>query len=203
MLENNRGLLERDLRTNKPFYERFGIKCGDDLTEPDTQICYCLKRSIGRHFLTKMVQGELEKELGNTVLIVDEVDDLIVNERPNSNYVGKDFELTPLKKKCYETLLRLPLDEEIPTTPPEGVDERTWQTCIWDAQKCSEVQKGKHYRVIIEDGKEKAIMLDDQGQVRARSAVLVIDVGHATCSNATHALCRCQRCRLRHRGCST
>ena len=73
VLENNAGLLERDFRVNQPFYERFGIKCGKDLNEEGVQICYCLKRTIGKRFLTKMVEGKLEEELGNTVLIVDEV----------------------------------------------------------------------------------------------------------------------------------
>ena len=73
MLENNRGLLERDFRVNQPFYQRFGIKSGTDLKDPESQICYCLKRAINKHFLEKMVEGELDQELGRTVLIVDEV----------------------------------------------------------------------------------------------------------------------------------
>eukprot|EP00966_Prymnesium_polylepis_P083050 1923712-Prymnesium_polylepis.3 len=72
VLENNAGLLERDFRVNQPFYERFGIKSGIDLAEEGVQICYCLKRNIGKRFLTKMLEGKLEEELGNTVLIVDE-----------------------------------------------------------------------------------------------------------------------------------
>ena len=36
-------------------------------------------------FLRRMLDGTLE--LGRSVLIVDEVDDLIVNEKPNAHYV--------------------------------------------------------------------------------------------------------------------
>lgn len=43
VLENNAGLLERDFRTHKPFYDKFDIKSGTDLNEPGVQICYCLK----------------------------------------------------------------------------------------------------------------------------------------------------------------
>ena len=77
MLENNEGLLERDYAANGPFYAKFGIS--SDKTISDAQVCYCLKKSINSHFLEHMVGGSLD--LDNTVLIVDEVDDLIVNER--------------------------------------------------------------------------------------------------------------------------
>ena len=39
------------------------------------QVCYCLKKGIGKMFLRRMLDGSLE--LGRSVLIVDEVDDLI------------------------------------------------------------------------------------------------------------------------------
>merc|ERR1719502_378730 len=51
VLENNEGLLERDYATNVPFYEKFGIKSGKDLTEEGVQICYTLKSAINKHFL--------------------------------------------------------------------------------------------------------------------------------------------------------
>ena len=42
--------------------------------------------------------------LGRTVIIVDEVDDLVVNENPNSNYVKEDAERTPDLRKCFAAL---------------------------------------------------------------------------------------------------
>ena len=81
VLENNAGLLQRDYLQNKPFYDKFDIKCSANLDEEGGQIYYCLKDAINRRFLRKLVEGKLDEELGQTVLIVDEVDDLIVNER--------------------------------------------------------------------------------------------------------------------------
>ena len=63
VLENNEGLLERDYATNAPFYERFGIKSGKDLGDPDAQIVYCLKAGINKHFLRGMVAGSLELQV--------------------------------------------------------------------------------------------------------------------------------------------
>ena len=49
-------------------------------------------------------RAKLDEELGQTVLIVDEVDDLIVNERPNSHYAKADAEFTPELCACYSAL---------------------------------------------------------------------------------------------------
>ena len=73
VLENNEGLLERDYRQNKPFYDRFNIKSSTDLGDGDAQIVYCLKAKINKHFLGKMLKGTLDAELKKTVIIVDEV----------------------------------------------------------------------------------------------------------------------------------
>ena len=54
---------------------------------PQAMIVYTLKSGINKHFLRRMVEGKLDADLRKTVLIVDEVDDLIVNERPNNHYV--------------------------------------------------------------------------------------------------------------------
>lgn len=42
--------------------------------------------------------------MGETVIIVDEVDDLVVNENPNANYVKEDAERTPDMRKCFAAL---------------------------------------------------------------------------------------------------
>jgi len=106
VLENNAGLLQRDYKQNQPFYDKFGIKSGVDLNDPDAKIIYCLKDGINRRFLRKLVEGKLDEELGSTVLIVDEVDDLIVNERPNAHYVKKDSERSSIMVKSYEALAK-------------------------------------------------------------------------------------------------
>ena len=78
VLENNEGLLERDYAQNLAFFERCGVTCGKDtgnaaaLSDPAVQVCYCLKKGIGKMFLRRMLDGSLE--LGRSVLIVDEVD---------------------------------------------------------------------------------------------------------------------------------
>ena len=67
MLENNQGLLERDYKTNKPFFDKFDIKAGHDLNDPDTQVCYVLKSQINKRYLRQMVAGKLDTDLGRVL----------------------------------------------------------------------------------------------------------------------------------------
>lgn len=169
VLENNEGLLDRDFRQNQPFYDRFGIKSSfgaDGLADDDAKIVYCLKKHINKHFLRKMVEGKLDEELKNIVLIVDEVDDLVVNERPNNHYVKTDVEETPDLQKCYEKL-KDGWSEEVQQDPPEDVAQKVWLRACSIVRYCEQkLQSGVNYRLIKNDeGTEEVIMLDDKGQV--------------------------------------
>jgi hypothetical protein len=163
VLENNESLMLRDYNDNKPFYDMFDMKSGTDLADPDAKIVYCLKSSIQKRFLQRLVEGKLDEELGQTVLIVDEVDDLIVNERPNSHYVKRDDEKTPALAKCYDTLKGG--GEDLPK--PEGVPEDTWE---WAKQVAAyadtQATAGKDYQVMEgSNGKKYVRQLDGQGNV--------------------------------------
>jgi hypothetical protein len=160
VLENNAGLLQRDFAQNKPFFEKFGIKCSHNLDDEEAQIMYCLKDAINRRFLRKLVEGKLDEELGKTVLIVDEVDDLIVNERPNSHYVKKDAEKSPALKRCYELL------KNGNQVQPDNVDNDTWDYAMAVAEFCKTKSRDKHYRVVkTKNGGEAVMMLDADGNL--------------------------------------
>ena len=160
VLENNAGLMERDYRQNKPFYDKFGIASGMDLDDPDVKICYCLKAGLNKRFLKSLVAGTIDDELAGTVLIVDEVDDLIVNERPNAHYVKKDSEKTPAFRKCYAVL------KDGGDTQPEGVEEEVWDEAQYWVSYCDDsIRVNEHYRLIEEDGKTSVVQLDTDGNV--------------------------------------
>ena len=157
VLENNEGLLERDYATNAPFYAKFGIKSGKDLSEEGVQICYTLKSAINKHFLRGMVSGSLE--LNSTVLIVDEVDDLIVNERPNAHYVKVDVENTPALVRALAAL-------KTEQPKPDDVADDIWQRASRDWAHANEKVKDVDYRVVLNaEGKEQLVMLDKEGRV--------------------------------------
>ena len=93
----------------EPFYQRFGIASGkglDGLADDKCRIVYVLKPQIQKHFLRRMVKGKLDEDLSASTLVVDEVDDLIVNERPNQHYVKVDVELSPAVKRVTACVVR-------------------------------------------------------------------------------------------------
>ena len=47
------------------------------------------------HLYARHYHQRHQQALGKTVIVVDEVDDLVVNEAPNAHYVKKDVERTP------------------------------------------------------------------------------------------------------------
>ena len=108
------------------------------------------------------------------VLIVDEVDDLIVNERPNAHYVKKDVVKTPALVRCYEALKGTPKEDLAPEVDlpnkaarPDGVDDDTWFWCC-EVVKFTEGTRvlNKHYRLVEDaDGKRSVLQLDDSGNV--------------------------------------
>jgi len=161
ILENNEGLLLRDYNANKLFYEQFDIQSGIKLDSPELQICYCLKSEINRHFLRKMIEGTLDEEARATVLIVDEVDDLIVNERPTDYYAQSDADLTPQLRKCYKSI------KAGDYSLPQGVSEIVWEEAMASVTYCREqTEREKHWRIITDsNGNQRAIMLDAQGRV--------------------------------------
>ena len=98
VLENNEGLLERDYATYAPFFARFGLKTNKKV-DGESHICYCLKSENNAFFNASLANGALD--LSDTILIVDEVDDLVVNENPSIGYVKPDVEKTPDYERCY------------------------------------------------------------------------------------------------------
>ena len=163
VLENNEGLLDRDYATNAPFYARFGIASGkglDGLGDDNCRIVYVLKPQIQKHFLRRMVAGKLDEDLSGSVLVVDEVDDLIVNERPNSHYVKVDVELSPAIKRAYNAL-KEGLDKR-----PDDVSANAWEMALDNFERAQAAVKDTHYRVVTNsEGKTELVQLDKEGRV--------------------------------------
>ena len=67
--------------------------------------------------------AQLDEVLGRTIVIVDEVDDLVVNENPNSNYVKPDAERTPGLRKCFAALKA----DEYALVPRGVHDMKLWE----------------------------------------------------------------------------
>jgi len=157
VLENNEGLLERDFAQNAAFYARLNVKSGKDLNDPQVQVCYCLKKNLDKWFLRRMADDSLE--LDRTVLIVDEVDDLIVNERPNMHYIKPDAINSPALAECLAAL-------KAGAPKPSGASESIWLKASRDLQTAKSKQRDVHYRVLKDaNGVERAVQLNSSGEM--------------------------------------
>lgn len=89
-----------------------------------------------------------------------QVDDLIVNERPNALYVKRDVDLSAQMIDSYKVL------KSGGSTKPDGVDNEHWQFSMAVKAHCEKnTVEGKHYRIIESAGKKRVIQLDEQGNV--------------------------------------
>ena len=140
VLENNEGLLERDFANYEPLYKSFGLSCAKQI-DATSDICYCLKAQNNAHFNQQLLRGELN--LGEVVLIVDEVDDLVVNEKPSLLYTARDELLTPQHKACYRALIRgEPKPERAAAAP---LPQPVWHACVRVKREAGTKVRGVDY----------------------------------------------------------
>lgn len=147
ILENNEGLLERDFANYEAFYKSFGLTCSKSV-DATSDICYCLKKQNNAYFNEQILRGELD--LGSTVLIVDEVDDLVVNEKPTLLYTSRDESLTPFYKMSYRALIK-------GEGRPLKVDSQVWNACKRIKVEADGKAKGVHY----DKGERGWVMLEE------------------------------------------
>ena len=132
VLENNEGLMNRDYKQSLVFFNNFGITSGKGragLDHHGTSIVYCLKPHIEKYLLDRMYRGQFN--LGETVLIVDEVDDLVINEKPTSFYSMPDTALTESFAKSIEIIHAAGQEVGPGSTPLPGPDDPSEKLDVW------------------------------------------------------------------------
>eukprot|EP01048_Picozoa_sp_COSAG05_P008424 COSAG05_NODE_641_length_8138_cov_3.359373_1_plen_1666_part_00 len=127
ILENNEALLKRDYEQNKQFFARFKKDNGDDITHAenylagDADICYCVTSTVDSHYMDSITQGK--PGLEGIIMIVDEVDDLVIDDDPKTNYVIKDDEYSEHIISCFQALK----DDGASASKPAGCIDSVWQ----------------------------------------------------------------------------
>eukprot|EP00966_Prymnesium_polylepis_P037158 862541-Prymnesium_polylepis.1 len=148
---NVHGLLERDHKTYLPLFKKFKIESYQEVrAEPGggrNHICYCLKKNNQKFFSERLVNGGLK--LSNTILIVDEVDDLVVNEEPTANYRKKDVDETGPFRKALKAAMAGDKD------PPVEVPLAMYKEVLRWKKHAASKEKDEHYR--LQDSKYVAL----------------------------------------------
>ena len=158
ILENNQSLLDRDYESFQEFFRKFrhtaGPKTGQPVTakpslDYDTDICYTLKSSIDQYYRDSITSNR--SGFDGIVMIVDEVDDLVIDEKPTQSYVTPDAEKSGMYLKCCEAV-------HLKKGQPAGVSEDLWREAndaqMVAAQKTNGVdyaEVDKRYRMLDRD----------------------------------------------------
>eukprot|EP01036_Dinobryon_divergens_P034507 gene34507-44593_t len=145
ILENNEGLLGKDYNQFKDFYETFGIKMADGTKTSNSDIgsydvVYTLRRDLESYYRDSVFSGV--KPFENTILIVDEVDELIVDDNPNSSYV-KAADSSSITA-AFEAL-------KCGRDKPNNVSEDVWREAS-NAQRTSQSKQKRIDYAIASDG---------------------------------------------------
>jgi hypothetical protein len=100
VLQCNEGLLRREHEDLKDFFAKFGLTSEAKQLSAGADIAYCLQRDIDGFYQNGVGRNPFD----NTVLLVDEVDALIVDEKPNTPYVKQDAVFTAGIKGLFDAL---------------------------------------------------------------------------------------------------
>jgi hypothetical protein len=167
VLENNVGLLKRDYASFVEFFTKFGISVGDCESSSknfyDKDICYCLRSSMEQYYRLQIFSGE--NPFKNTFLIVDEVDELIVDKKPNNQYVKLDSELTDLLKQCFDAL------RDKKTLPEEVRNSVTYKEAAVAYKEAGTKIEGKHYKL----HGDMYYLLSSRGEIRKHTYALWLE----------------------------
>jgi hypothetical protein len=121
-------LKKRDCEDNSSFYESMGISVGQSTNSgfPDAQVVYCLSSTESPHLVhykRTCISSNPPTDFSNILLLVDEVDSVIVCEKPFVNWVkprgvsGEEMKIAYMKVSA-------PGEESRPCPP--GVSESAW-----------------------------------------------------------------------------
>jgi hypothetical protein len=102
VLESNEGLMSRDYADFSDFFAHLGVTSSCNDFSAGAMVTYCLKKALNLHYRENVGRDIFD----GTVLIVDEVDALIVDEDPNVKYVRPDAERSRTLPQLFSALKR-------------------------------------------------------------------------------------------------
>ena len=127
VMEANEALLLRDVAEMREFYALFGLSVsanfGGFLRDEKADITYCCRRELNTYYRNNISNEPMR----NTVLILDEVDQLIVDESPNTAYVTKDMERSPQLKQMFDVFRAGGKGNEFPN---DAVKTKAWNAFV-------------------------------------------------------------------------
>eukprot|EP01044_Picomonas_judraskeda_P001987 COSAG03_NODE_130_length_12039_cov_8.050180_3_plen_279_part_01 len=139
------------------------VESEEEVDEEDdgfgAQICYCLQSHVKLYYMENAQKHADERAAGleSTVLIADEVDDLVIDKEPTVNYLKKEKENGRKILECFQALERA-------RGKPARCPDLIWTMAKEARAKALKWTEGKEYRVITIDGVEGYTLLNSRGQ---------------------------------------
>lgn len=166
VLENNIGLLEKDMAQFEKFYETFDLKVDKnfDNYSGKADITYTLRRDMESFYRMQTTEGN--KPFGNTMLIVDEVDELIVDGDPNQAYVREGSASLPVKNYI-DTLA-----SNSSASMPSGGIKWLWDAISYGVREAKSLKEGSDYRV-LHDGSYCVV---EEGQLKQNTYDINLEI---------------------------
>lgn len=177
ILANNEALMTRDFQSNKKFFEMFELEDANGglrsvtssssktSIDEDADICYCLSSAVMGSYLSNVESGG--KGLTDVILIVDEVDDLVIDEKPKTNYVKVDAEKSTHVKACFDQLK----SHGDAACKPLECDDTTWTEAQDARREVLSWRVGRDYQKF--EGKYR--MLDDRQRIMQSTVSMALD----------------------------
>ena len=159
--------LFRDCNRMTPFFASMDVTASMNDFSQAADVTYCLQRDLTQFYRDSVFFGHVP--LGNTILLVDDMDDLDIDKNPNSIYGKRDEELTsPLKTYFDEFLSKGDAAEADP--PAVTLVKDSLGAVSWAKAKAAYAQ----YRTMVENAPNgyarvgtRLELLDAKGKVVA------------------------------------
>jgi hypothetical protein len=180
ILENNIGLLARDFGDFETFFDGFGIKASQQDFADTYQVIYCLRRDLEQCYRDGVFQGSMPFD--NTVLVVDEVDALIVDDSARMNYVHEDSELSELVPRYFERLQQHGVGAAAPSSW-DGFNASVWRQCVDAARSANDMIARNQGYVVGPSGRFE--LLDENGRMKEHWYTLPLEYIRYTKSGET------------------
>ena len=155
VLENNEGLLQRDHENFKFFFKQMDVTTSCGVYDAEVDIIYLLRKTIEQSYRRRVFEGHVPP-FPDTILIVDEVDELIVDGDPNSRYVKEDIEQTAGFSEAVTLISRGAIGGTghlFQPTRPDNIKAAVWNAAEDACREADRKNEGDDY-VVTSDGVE-------------------------------------------------
>ena len=157
ILHNDGATMTKDFERMSGYIKKIGLSASLNDFTVAANVTFCLQRDLCQYYRDCIFYGNLPFE--NTILLVDDVDELLIEKAPNSIYGKRDDELSAPLKMYFDIFIKNGENAE----EPEGTNKIAWNKAktAYELHLPMEQDKPNGYTMI--NGRYE--LLDSQGRL--------------------------------------